>query len=106
MDTSPDTSAVEAKKPMRPCPRCPHRLSDLWTHETTPEPEQPTSKAPVTEATNNNDDNGNESSSTAVEDQVDEEPISRLPPDYPDTASEKSHPPEYSDDEQGSNVSE
>ena len=106
MDTSSDTSNFEAKKPMRPCPRCPHRLSDLWAHETTPEPEQPTSEALETGPLNKDDGNGDESSSTTVGDQVDQKLTSRLPPDYPDTASEQSHSPKDPEDEQGSNVSE
>jgi hypothetical protein len=72
MDAPSKTCAVEGKKPLKPCSRCPHRLVDIWAHQTTPEPRQPTSKESATKATNNNYDNVREANSTAAKDQVDD----------------------------------
>jgi hypothetical protein len=33
------SSRVSSKNNFRPCPTCPHRLSDFWKHEATPKPE-------------------------------------------------------------------
>jgi hypothetical protein len=102
MDAPPDTSPVKTKTPVRHCPRCPHRLSDLWTHESPPEsPEsaQATSGIPEMDTPHKYDDDEEDSNSTLVEDQVDEEHTLHLPPDYPGTASEQSHLPAYSGDE-------
>ena len=96
-------SPVTPKKPLRPCPRCPHRLSDLWTHESPPDTPTATRSllaVPEKEESNENEDEGGDSSSTAVEDQVGREHTSCLPPDYSDTSSEKSQPPEYISEEQ------
>ncbi|PMD33680.1 hypothetical protein L207DRAFT_605448 [Hyaloscypha variabilis F] len=87
-----------AKMPLRPCPKCPHRLSDLWTHEEPAEATQ-SAEAPKGETSTKDGDSETGSSSTAVEDCVHNEEGSRLPPEYPDTASERSNPPEYSGDE-------
>ncbi|KAE9367022.1 hypothetical protein N431DRAFT_316893, partial [Stipitochalara longipes BDJ] len=82
------------KKPLRPCPKCPHRLSDLWTHEN---PAEATRSSEVSKEEISANDNNSEggSSSTAVEDYVHDEDTSRFPPDYLDTSSERSNPPEY-----------
>ncbi|PMD12581.1 hypothetical protein NA56DRAFT_740423 [Hyaloscypha hepaticicola] len=98
-----DNSPVTPKKPWSKCPRCPHRLSDLWTHEfppDTPTATQPLPAVPEKEESNNNEDDGGDSSSTAVEDQVGGKHTSCPPPDYSDTSSEKSQPPEYISEEQ------
>ncbi len=98
-----DNSPVTPKKPLRPCPRCPHRLSDLWTHESPPESPsatQPLPAVPEKEESKKDEDEEGNSSSTAVEDQVGGEHASCLPPDYSDTSSEKSQPPQYISEEQ------
>jgi hypothetical protein len=98
-----NTLPVTPKKLMRPCPRCPHQLSDLWSHESPPESPsnsaQPISEIPEAETSKHDGDNEDISSSTLIEDQVDEDHVSSIPPDYPDTASEHSRSPEYSGDE-------
>jgi hypothetical protein len=97
-----ENSPVTPKKPLRPCPRCPHRLSDLWTHESPPESPaatQPLPAVPETEESNKDEAEEGSSSSTAVDEQVVDEHTS-LPPDYPDTSSETSQPPEYYSEEQ------
>jgi hypothetical protein len=98
-----DKSPVTPKKPLKPCPRCPHRLSDLWTHEYPPEPPAATQPLPAvskTEESNQDGEGEGDSSSTAVEDQVGGEHTSCLPPDYSDTSCETSKPPEYYTEEQ------
>ena len=95
MDNSSDTPQAQTKQSPTPCPRCPHRLSDLHTHES--QPSSPTSEEPQKEVSNNDSDNP---SCTAVDSQADEDFASRPPPEYPETTAEQSHPPEYETDYQ------
>jgi hypothetical protein len=94
---SMEKSSDKIKNPMRPCPRCPHRLSDLWTHKPIPEPELSTSEVPKAEPPSKYvDDEEEEASTTASHPFIKQQPTPSLPQAYLVIASEQRNPREYS----------
>jgi hypothetical protein len=91
-----DSSFVKVKKPTRPCPKCPHRLSDLWMHETSPEPEPSISEVSKEETSEDMVNEEGVVNTAEAHDPINEATAS-LPPAYPVTISSQTNPPDYSE---------
>jgi ubiquitin len=93
-----ENPSVKVMKPIKPCPKCPHRLSDLWMHEVAPEPEPTIPEAPEVEMPGKDTNNKELTSTVEAHNSIDEATNASLPPTYPVSTSEQSNPPDYSEE--------